>query len=102
MEFLWVVRCFLHYRHERDDNTLDWQAQDAAAETMVGVTGRKPKKADAAYWMRVYFRHARSVERRVKQMLDEAPAGKATAKLLGLKRERKAGGKAARSFAWSG
>ncbi len=90
VEFLWLVRCFLHYRHERDDNTLDWQAQDAAAEEMVGLTGRKPKKADAAYWMRVYFRHARSVERRVKQMMDEVPAGKPAAKLLGLKRDRKA------------
>ena len=90
VEFLWLVRCFLHYRHERDDNTLDWQAQDAAAETMVGLTGRKPKKADAAYWMRVYFRHARSVERRVEQMMDEVPTGKAPAKLLGVKRERKA------------
>ena len=74
-EFLRLVRCFLHYRHERDDNTLDWQAQDAAAETMIGLTGRRPKKADAAYWMRVYFRHARSVERRVEQVLDEVPAG---------------------------
>ncbi len=90
VEFIWLVRCFLHYRHERDDNTLDWQAQDAAAETMVGMVGRKPKKADAAYWMRVYFRHARSVERRVSQVLDEVPAGKAASKLLGVKRERKA------------
>jgi [protein-PII] uridylyltransferase len=89
VEFLWLVRCFLHYRHERDDNTLDWQAQDAAAEMMVGLTGRKPKKADAAYWMRVYFRHARSVERRVEQMMGEVPTGKAPAKLLGLKQERK-------------
>jgi [protein-PII] uridylyltransferase len=90
VEFLWLVRCFLHYRHERDDNTLDWQAQDAAAETMVGLVGRKPKKADAAYWMRVYFRHARSVERRVSQAMDEVPVGKAASKLLGGKRERKA------------
>jgi [protein-PII] uridylyltransferase len=89
VEFLALVRCFLHYRHERDDNTLDWQAQDAAAEAMVGLIGRKPKKADAAYWMRVYFRHARSVDRRVTQMMDELPAGKGTAKLPGLKRERK-------------
>jgi [protein-PII] uridylyltransferase len=89
VEFLWLVRCFLHYRHDRDDNTLDWQAQDAAAETMVGLTGRRPKKADAAYWMRLYFRHARSVERRVEQMMDEVPAGKGAAKLLGLKRENK-------------
>jgi [protein-PII] uridylyltransferase len=89
VEFLWLVRCFLHYRHERDDNTLDWQAQDAASEAMVGMTGRRPKKADAAYWMRVYFRYARSVERRVKQRMDELPATKAPEKLLGLKRDRK-------------
>jgi [protein-PII] uridylyltransferase len=88
VDFLWLVRCFLHYRHERDDNTLDWQAQDAAAETMVGMTGRKPKKADAAYWMRLYFRHARSVERRVGQMLEELPAS-SSSRLLGSKRDRK-------------
>jgi [protein-PII] uridylyltransferase len=87
VNFLWLVRCFLHYRHERDDNTLDWQAQDAAAEDAIGLTGRKPKKTDAAYWMRLYFRHARSVERRVEQVLDEVPAP--SPKLLGLKRERK-------------
>jgi [protein-PII] uridylyltransferase len=89
VEFLWLVRCFLHYRHERDDNTLDWQAQDAAAETMVGLTGRKPKKADAAYWMRVYFRYARSVERRVSQVMGEAPAERSGSKLLGFKRDRR-------------
>lgn len=88
VDFLWLVRCFLHYRHERDDNTLDWQAQDAAAETMVGMTGRKPKKADAAYWMRLYFRHARSVERRVGQMLEELPTS-SSSRLLGSKRDRK-------------
>ena len=89
VEFLWLVRCFLHYRHERDDNTLDWQAQDAAAEAAVGLVGRRPKKPDAAYWMRSYFRHARSVERRVTQMMEEMP-GKASSRLLGLKRRREA------------
>jgi len=90
VEFLWRVRCFLHYRHERDDNTLDWQAQDAAAEAAVGLVGRRPKKADAAYWMRSYFRHARSVERRVTQMMEETPAGRAPSRLIGLKRKREA------------
>jgi [protein-PII] uridylyltransferase len=90
VEFLWLVRCFLHYRHERDNNTLDWQAQDAAAEAAVGLVGRRPKKTDAAYWMRNYFRHARSVERRVTQMLEEMPAGKTPSRLLGLKRKREA------------
>ena len=70
-EFLVKVRSFLHYRHERDDNTLDWQAQDRAAEISVGLpmTGPGSRKVDAAYWMRVYFRHARSVERRVVQQM---------------------------------
>lgn len=61
--FLSAARCFLHYRRERDDNTMDWQAQDAAAEGRIGLGGASPERADAAYWMRVYFRHARVVER---------------------------------------
>jgi [protein-PII] uridylyltransferase len=78
VEFLFVVRCFLHYRHERDDNTLDWQAQDAAAKERIGldrsrVAAERPT-VDAAYWMRLYFRHARSVERRLTQMLEIVPA----------------------------
>ncbi|NYF80956.1 [protein-PII] uridylyltransferase [Granulicella arctica] len=77
VEFLYRVRCFLHYRHERDDNTLDWRAQDAAAAGAIGLAAsnglRSHRGADAAYWMRLYFRHARSVERRVSQMLDSVP-----------------------------
>ena len=88
VEFLWLVRCFLHYRHERDDNTLDWKAQDAAAENAVGMAEKTLQRADAAYWMRFYFRHARSVERRVKQAMEEAPVGAST-KLVGFKRKRK-------------
>ncbi len=60
--FLAAVRCFLHYRHERDDNTLDWQAQDAAAKARVGL-GLGRNGVDAAYWMRTYFRHARVIEK---------------------------------------
>jgi [protein-PII] uridylyltransferase len=89
VEFLFVVRCFLHYRHERDDNTLDWQAQDSAAAGDVGMGSRRVRRPvadvpgdkrvpDPAYWMRVYFRHARSVERRLMQMIEEAP-GRAAA-----------------------
>ena len=73
VEFLFVVRCFLHYRHERDDNTLDWQAQDAAAATPIGQGRTRAVATDAAYWMRLYFRHARSVERRLIQMLETVP-----------------------------
>jgi [protein-PII] uridylyltransferase len=62
--FLAAVRCFLHYRHQRDDNTLDWQAQDAAAEQGIGLgKSLSTARIDAAYWMRAYFRYARVVER---------------------------------------
>ncbi|MFC6644707.1 HD domain-containing protein [Granulicella cerasi] len=63
-EFLTSVRVFLHYRHERDDNTLEWRSQDAAAELGIGLSrGPDRRSADGSYWMRVYFRHARVVER---------------------------------------
>jgi [protein-PII] uridylyltransferase len=80
VEFLYQVRCFLHYRHERDDNTLDWQAQDAAAAASIGLRGNGGR-ADAAYWMRLYFRHARSIDRQVKQRLEEASDGKGASKV---------------------
>ena len=76
VDFLFTVRCFLHYRHERDDNTLDWQAQDAAAGELIGMKRRRTARdghADAAYWMRLYFRHARVVERRLIHMLEAVP-----------------------------
>jgi [protein-PII] uridylyltransferase len=75
--FLAAVRCFLHYRHSRDDNTLDWLAQDAAAESAIGQ-GRRAQapangihKADPASWMRSYFRYARVVERCLLREADE-------------------------------
>jgi len=67
--YLAAVRCFLHYRHQRDDNTLDWRAQDAAAEA--GIGGTRPRKPDAALWMRHYFRHARAVYRQLTHLLGE-------------------------------
>jgi [protein-PII] uridylyltransferase len=70
--FLAAVRCFLHYRHQRDDNTLDWQAQDAAAAAKVGLPGRLRSSVDGAYWMRAYFRHARVLERCLLQAAEEA------------------------------
>ena len=87
VEFLFTVRCFLHYRHERDDNTLDWQAQDAAAKEMIGPnrerTTREEPTADAAYWMRLYFRHARIVERCLTHMLEAVPAQAASGAMDG-------------------
>jgi [protein-PII] uridylyltransferase len=77
--FLAAVRCFLHYRHQRDDNTLDWRAQDAAAEARIGLSPRSKNAVDASYWMRAYFRHARIIERRLLHSAEEASLVVATA-----------------------
>jgi [protein-PII] uridylyltransferase len=70
-DFLAATRCFLHFRRNRDDNTLDWHAQDEAAALSIGLeTGGS---ADPAYWMRTYYRHARAVFRRATLMLDSLP-----------------------------
>ncbi len=89
-EFLYRVRCFLHYRHERDDNVLDWQAQDAAAAANVGFLRSDGRAADAAYWMRLYFRQARTIERRTARALDgiTPPHTNALSRLKGLRLRR--------------
>src|SRR5215472_3058165 len=38
LDFLMSARCFLHFRHGRDDNTLIWEAQDAAAARKIGAS----------------------------------------------------------------
>ena len=101
-EFLFLVRCFLHYRHERDDNVLDWQAQDAAAKAAIGLGGwqNSSDSADPAYWMRHYFRHARSIERRLEQIVDRVPVRLPKTSLLRLgSRPKRNGNGAAAGFA---
>ncbi|HET9409241.1 MAG TPA: [protein-PII] uridylyltransferase [Candidatus Sulfotelmatobacter sp.] len=71
LEFLMATRCFLHFRHSRDDNTLTWEAQDAAAAQKIGAPDSRD--LSAADWMRVYFGHARAVQRTVTQLLEEIP-----------------------------
>jgi len=71
LDFLMSARCFLHFRHGRDDNTLSWEAQDAAAARKIGAAGAE--ELSAADWMRIYFGHARSVRRTVTQLLEEIP-----------------------------
>ena len=87
IEFLRLVRCFLHYRHERDDNTLDWQAQDAAAEAAIGLGNPVHLAVDAAYWMRLYFRYARRIERTLKRCVEDLSPAKPPKK-FGLTREK--------------
>ncbi len=75
-DFMAAVRCFLHYRHGRDDNTLSWDAQDDAAARAIGIPDHA--KIPAADWMRAYFRHARAIDRLTTQLLDEVPASRAS------------------------
>jgi [protein-PII] uridylyltransferase len=70
-DFLAATRCFLHYRNGRDDNTLNWQAQDEAAALSIGLESRGT--SDPAYWMRTYYREARTVFRRASLLLDAVP-----------------------------
>ena len=71
LEFLMATRCFLHFRHGRDDNALSWEAQDEVAARKIGASD----SADltAADWMRIYFGHARAVQRTVTQLMEEIP-----------------------------
>lgn len=71
IDFLMSARCFLHYRHGRDDNTLSWEAQDEAAARKIGAP--ESGELSAADWMRIYFGHARAVQRTVTQLLEEIP-----------------------------
>jgi len=74
LDFLMSVRCFLHFRHGRDDNTLAWLAQDEAAAQRIGVRGEGV--LSASDWMRVYFGHARLIHRVALQLLEEFPAAR--------------------------
>ncbi|HEV3481606.1 MAG TPA: hypothetical protein VGR97_04680, partial [Candidatus Acidoferrales bacterium] len=74
LDFLVSVRCFLHWRHGRDDNTLAWAAQDEAAAQKIGVrNGHIPGASD---WMRIYFNQARLIHRVAAQLMDEFPAAR--------------------------
>ncbi len=71
LEFLMAARCFLHFRHGRDDNALSWEAQDEASARKIGASNALD--LTAADWMRIYFGHARAVQRTVTQLLEEIP-----------------------------
>jgi [protein-PII] uridylyltransferase len=70
LDFLMSVRCFLHFRHGRDDNALTWADQDEAAAKKIGA----PEALSAAQWMRIYFGHTRAIHRVSTQLLEEIPA----------------------------
>lgn len=88
-EFLAAVRCFVHYRQSRDDNVLSYELQDMAAARGIN-SGRACAPApaaslpevDAAEWMRIYFRHARVINRLTSQLLESALAGPSSLYML--------------------
>src|SRR6202165_542873 len=76
VDFLSAIRCFLHYSNGRNDNTLTYELQAAAAERALGVgdgVGRTP-----AEWMRQYFRHARTLNRQLLRYLEQRSAAPLT------------------------
>jgi [protein-PII] uridylyltransferase len=73
LEFLGAIRCFLHYRNARNDNTLTYELQAAAAERALGVGDNVARTP--AEWMRLYFRHARTLNRQLLRYMEQkAPA----------------------------
>jgi [protein-PII] uridylyltransferase len=69
VDFLSAIRCFLHYSNARNDNTLTYELQAAAAERSLGVADGIPR--NAAEWMRLYFRHARTLNRLLLRYLEQ-------------------------------
>jgi [protein-PII] uridylyltransferase len=69
VDFLSAIRCFLHYSNGRNDNTLTYELQAAAAERALGIgdaIARTPSE-----WMRQYFRHARTLNRQLLRYLEQ-------------------------------
>jgi [protein-PII] uridylyltransferase len=69
VDFLSAIRCFLHYSNARNDNTLTYELQAAAAGRALGVSDGITR--DAAEWMRLYFRHARTLNRQLLRYLEQ-------------------------------
>ncbi|MBS1840260.1 MAG: [protein-PII] uridylyltransferase [Acidobacteria bacterium] len=69
VEFQSSIRCFLHYSNGRNDNALTYELQAEAAEKSLGIDGGEQRTA--AEWMRIYFRHARTLNRQLLRYLDQ-------------------------------
>jgi [protein-PII] uridylyltransferase len=69
VEFLSAIRCFLHYSNGRNDNTLTYELQAQAAERSLGIDDNL--RRNAAEWMRLYFRHARTLNRQLSRYVEQ-------------------------------
>jgi [protein-PII] uridylyltransferase len=76
VDFLCAVRCFLHYKVKRDENLLTYELQEGAAQHGIGIANRKILAP--ADWIRIFFRHARTIDRLAAQALDDNAAPEST------------------------
>jgi [protein-PII] uridylyltransferase len=70
IDFLFAVRCFLHFQQGRDLNGLTYELQSEAAAAGVGLKDKFPTAPSD--WMRIYFRRARAIDR-LTILFDEVP-----------------------------
>src|SRR6202035_2552733 len=69
VDFMSEIRCFLHYSNGRNDNTLTYELQAEAAEHSLGLDDNL--RRNAAEWMRLYFRHARTRHRQLVRCMEQ-------------------------------
>lgn len=76
VDFLSAIRCFLHYNNGRNDNTLTYELQSAAAERSLGVGNEDGRQAARSpeEWMRLYFRQARILNRLLLRYVEQRSA----------------------------
>src|SRR5215813_393159 len=72
VDFLAAIRCFLHYANARNDNTLTYELQADAATKALAV--RDGLSRSPSEWMRLYFRHARTLNRQLLRFLEQRPS----------------------------
>ena len=80
VDFFSAIRCFLHYSNGRNDNTLTYELQTAAAERSLGVANDAARdvKRSPEEWMRLYFRQARILNRLLLRYIEQKPATQPT------------------------
>jgi [protein-PII] uridylyltransferase len=76
VEFLSAIRCFVHYKNSRNDNTLTYELQSEAAERSLGIRNDAAREAKRTpeEWMRLYFRQARILNRPLLRYIEQKPA----------------------------
>jgi [protein-PII] uridylyltransferase len=103
VDFLCAIRCFLHYSNARNDNTLTYELQSAAAERSLGIPKGPARdlRRSPEEWMRLYFRQARVLNRLLLRYIEQKPAVQLSlrARLLNAARGARGDIRKGRSFA---